>query len=197
MLTSRNRWPAVQGWLHRWNPDLTGSWEGGSNLTLVRRRDGAAGRIIARAEVVMRPGRPERRMMALTRRGDGLCIGNLHASTRVHPLAEQEVRLAAERAVALAGDAPLILGGDFNIRPVQSGVYDELAQRYGLAPVTAPDALDHLLVRNAEILEAPTSWPAETREIPRDGLSLRLSDHAPVQARFGDATSSSSSSSSP
>ena len=192
-LTSRNRWPALQGMLHRWNPDLMGSWEGGSNLTLVRRREGGAGRITARAEVVLRPGKPERRVMALTRRGDGLCVANLHASTRVHPLAEQEIRLAAERAVALAGEAPLILGGDFNIRPVQSTVFDELEARYGLAPVTAPDAIDHLLVRGAEVLDPPTRWPDETREIQRDGLALRLSDHAPVEALLGDATSSSSS----
>jgi len=191
-LTSRNVWPGFQGLVHRCSPDLLGSWEGGSNLTLLRRREGGAGRITARAEVVLRSGRPERRVMAMTRRRDGLWIGNLHASTRVHPLAEAEVRLAAERAVTLAGDAPLILGGDFNIRPHQSDVYDELAARYGLAPVTAPDAIDHLLVRGIEVLKPPTRWPDEAREILRDGIALRLSDHAPVEARLGEATSSSS-----
>jgi endonuclease/exonuclease/phosphatase family metal-dependent hydrolase len=181
-LTSRNRWLALQGALHRWSPDLVGSWEGGSNLTLVRRGADAAGRITARAEVVLRARNPERRVMALTRRDDGLWIGNLHASTRVDPLAVEEILLAAERAVAAAGDAPLILGGDFNVRPHQSPVYDELAERHGLAPVTAPDAIDHLLVRGFEVLEPPVRWPAEAREIPGDGLALRLSDHAPVEA---------------
>lgn len=195
-LTSRNRWPALQGALHRWNPDLMGSWEGGSNLTLVR-RDGGAGRITARAEVVLRPGKPERRVMALTKRGDGLWIANLHTSTRVDPLAVQELRLAAERAVALAGEAALVLGGDFNVRPAESGIYDELRERYGLAAPTAPDAIDHLLVRGAEVLDPPTRWPDEAREIPWGGLALRLSDHPPVEALLGDATSTSSSSSSP
>jgi endonuclease/exonuclease/phosphatase family metal-dependent hydrolase len=176
VLTSRNWLPRLQGALHRLNPDLTGAWEGGSNLTLVRQRQADS------------PGRPERRVMALTRLGSGLCIGNLHATTRNQPLAEEELRLAAKRAVGFAGDAALILGGDFNIRPRESAVFDELADRFGLRPPTAPDAIDHLLVRGLEVRDAPHRWSAEEREIPTDGLALRLSDHAPVEALFGDAS---------
>src|SRR5688572_1373557 len=37
VLTSRNWWPALQGRLADWNPDLIASSEGGSNQLLVRR----------------------------------------------------------------------------------------------------------------------------------------------------------------
>lgn len=180
VLTSRNWIPALQGALHRWNPDLMGSWEGGSNLTLVRHLG-----IAERRDLVLRPGRPERRVMAFTRLGNGPCIGNLHATTRDQPLAEDELRIAAETATGWAGDAPLILGGDFNLRPERSAVFAELERRYGLRPPTAPDAIDHMLARGFEVVEPPRRWPAEAREIPSNGLALRLSDHAPVEALFG------------
>jgi endonuclease/exonuclease/phosphatase family metal-dependent hydrolase len=183
VLTSRNRLPALQAALHRWNPDLMGSWEGGSNLTLVRNLG-----IVERRELVLRAGRPERRVMAFARLANGACIGNLHATTRDQPLAEDELCLAAETAIGWAGDSPLILGGDFNLRPERSAVFPELEQRFGLAPPTAPDAIDHMLVRGLDVLEPPHQWPPEAREIPWDGLTLRLSDHAPVVALFGGAT---------
>jgi endonuclease/exonuclease/phosphatase family metal-dependent hydrolase len=178
-LTARNRVPAIQGALHTWNPDLIGSWEGGSNLTLAR-GDGIA----ERRELVLRPGRPERRVMAFTRLGNGLCISNLHATTRNQALAEEELREAAAAATGWAGDAPLILGGDFNLRPERSDVFAELEEGHGLRFPTAPDAIDHLLARDLEVLEPPRRWHPEAREIPSDGLALRLSDHAPVEALF-------------
>jgi endonuclease/exonuclease/phosphatase family metal-dependent hydrolase len=183
VLTSRNLLPRVQGTLHRWNPDLMGSWEGGSNLTLVRELG-----IAERRELVLRPSRPERRVMAFTRLGSGPCVGNLHASTRDQPLAEDELRLAAETATGWAGDAPLLLGGDFNLRPERSGVFTELEQRFDLRVPTAPNAIDHIMVRGLAVRELPRQWPAESREIPWDGLALRLSDHAPVEALFEGAS---------
>lgn len=185
VLTARNRIPPIQGALHRWNPDLVGSWEGGSNLTLVRR-----GVIAERRELILRPALPERRVMALTRLASGLCVGNLHATTRDQALAEEESLLAAETAVRWAAGAPLLLGGDFNLRPERSRVFDELEQRFALRPPTAPDAIDHILARGLEVTEAPRLWPATARELPRDGLALRLSDHAPVEALFGEVGSS-------
>ena len=112
-LTSRNWLGPVRSAVARWNPDLLGSWEGGSNLTLVRGPD--HGGLVDRRELVLRR-RPERRTMAFARLGSGLCVANLHASTSP-ARAEADVRRAAEAAVAWAGDAPLILGGDFNVRP--------------------------------------------------------------------------------
>jgi endonuclease/exonuclease/phosphatase family metal-dependent hydrolase len=185
-LTSRNWLPPLQGAIHRLNPDLIGALEGGSNVTLVR-----GSGIAERRELVLRPGPPERRVMGFTRLDRRLCVANLHATVRNQPLAEEELRLAAETATGWAGDDPLILGGDFNLRPQQSDVFVELEQRFDLAPPTAPDAIDHLLARGLEVVEPPHRWPAEEREIPWDGLALRLSDHAPVEALFGAATSSS------
>jgi hypothetical protein len=34
------------------------------------------------------------------------------------------------------------------------------------------------------VVEPPERWPAERRELQVEGKALRLSDHAPVQARF-------------
>jgi endonuclease/exonuclease/phosphatase family metal-dependent hydrolase len=185
VLTSRNWLPRLQGPLHRLNPDLLGSWEGGSNTTLVRGLG-----IAERLELVIRPGHPERRAMAFTRLGDGICVANFHASNDNYPLAEEEVRLAAATAAEWAEDAPLVFGGDFNLRPDRSALFTELEERFGLAAPTAPDAIDHMLVRGLDVREGPHRWPAEAREIPWDGLALRLSDHAPVEALFATATSS-------
>jgi endonuclease/exonuclease/phosphatase family metal-dependent hydrolase len=179
VLTSRNLLPRVSAAVARRNPDLIGSWEGGANLTLVR------GETIAeRRELVIRNRRPERRAMAYTRLASGLCVANLHTTTRNPPLASEEVLLAADRATEWGGDSPLILGGDLNLRPADGDTFAELAERYGLGHPTAPDAIDHLLARGLEPVEPPRRWPPETRELPWDGLRVRLSDHAPVEAVF-------------
>ena len=84
---------------------------------------------------------------------------------------------AAELCCGWAGDAPLVLGGDFNVRPrEQRWAFDELRDRFGLAPPTADDAVDHLLVRGAELVDAPHRLPAVVRG------GVRLSDHAVVTA---------------
>jgi endonuclease/exonuclease/phosphatase family metal-dependent hydrolase len=180
-LTSRNWLGPVRSLLARWNTDLLGSSEGGSNLTMVR-ESAAEGGLLDQRDLVLRR-RPERRTMAFARLRSGVCIANLHAST-IPRLAEPELRLAAQTALDWAGDQPLILGGDFNVRPSGSDVYEELAQRFGLTAPTAPDAIDHLLVRRLQIVDPPSAWAPEDRELPWQGLRLRLSDHAPVEARF-------------
>ena len=50
---------------------------------------------------------------------------------------------------------------------------------------TGPRAIDHLLSRGVEVLAPATAWPPERRELPCDGRALRLSDHAPIEAKFG------------
>jgi endonuclease/exonuclease/phosphatase family metal-dependent hydrolase len=109
-------------------------------------------------------------------------VSGIHASTAV-PLAEEELPLAAAQATEWAGAKPLVFGGDMNIRPYQSSVYDDLAERYGLEGITATDSIDHLLVRGAEVTSPPRAWPPEARELRDEetGLALRLSDHAPVE----------------
>jgi endonuclease/exonuclease/phosphatase family metal-dependent hydrolase len=177
VLTARNWLLPLTSALAARNPDLIASWEGGSNLTLVRGEP-----IIERRSLVLRR-LPERRTMAFTRLRGGVDVANLHATGRP-ALAEAEVRLAAERAVAWSGEAALVLGGDFNLRPTRTGLFDELADRYGLRRATAPDAIDHILARGLDIVTAPAASPPEAREVEVDGLAVRLSDHPTVAARF-------------
>src|SRR3954447_25834596 len=136
VLTSRNQLAALRRRLARWNPDLIGSGEGGSNLTLVR----PPWRIAGRAGVLLNPfprrGLRERRRMGLViLSGDGgreLCVANLHATAGNREQAEADVRRGARHAVAFAGDRPLLFGGDLNLRPRTSPVFDELERRFGL-----------------------------------------------------------------
>jgi endonuclease/exonuclease/phosphatase family metal-dependent hydrolase len=178
--TSRNWFPGLQSAIARWNPDLIASWEGGSNAILLR---GPLKASIVDVHTLVLRRRPERRTMGFVRGAMGLCVANLHAST-IRALATQEVRRAAETATEWAGDRPLILGGDFNLRPDEVDVFDELAARFHLRGVTAPDAIDHILARGLEAVGSPKAWPAEAREVSESGLAMRLSDHAPVEARF-------------
>jgi endonuclease/exonuclease/phosphatase family metal-dependent hydrolase len=185
-LTSRNTLAPLRRLATLINPDLVGSNEGGSNLTLVR--PDVLGAIAERRLLVLAPGPvPERRAMAFTRTERGLCVANLHASTGPpnRARAEDELRMAAARSLEWAGGGPLILGGDLNVRPRESAIYDELRDRFGLSAPTHPDSLDHLLAAGLEVVEPPAAWPAERRELPAGrGLRIRLSDHAPVAATF-------------
>lgn len=184
-LTSRNSLGPLRELLARQNPDLMASAEGGSNLTLVR-VPGRLGGIAERREVAIREGEPERRSMAFTRTASGVCIANLHATNDRPDLAAEDVLLAARTASDWAGGAPLVFGGDLNLRPAQSPeVFERLREEHGLAGPTGPDAIDHLLVRGLDVLAAPSAWPPQRRELPLEGRALRLSDHAPVEARFG------------
>jgi endonuclease/exonuclease/phosphatase family metal-dependent hydrolase len=178
-LTSRNSLAALRTLAARINPDLIASGEGGSNLTLVRNS------IAERRECTIHAGRPERRSMALTRTGAGVCIANLHASAHQPDLAAEDVLRAATAADQWAGEAPLLFGGDLNLRPQESpAVFAELEARFGLTAPTGPHAIDHLLARGLVVVEPAHQWPPERRELCERGLALRLSDHAPVEARF-------------
>ena len=188
-LTSRNAFGAARAAIARRNPDLIASNEGGSNLTLVR------GEILAREQLVLAPGpRPERRVMALTHCvphafASPLWVANLHASAgRARRAdAERELLRAAAHAIERSDGEPVLLGGDLNLRPAETEVYGELERRFGLAAPTSPRSLDHLLVRGLSVVEAPSAWPDARREVAEGGLSIRLSDHAPVEATFGPA----------
>jgi endonuclease/exonuclease/phosphatase family metal-dependent hydrolase len=179
-LTARNWLAPIRTAIARRNPDLMGSWGGGSNTILLRGALGTGD--IERRDLLLRR-RPERRTMGFARSQVGICVANLHATT-VPKLAEEDLRKAATAAVDWAGGSPLIFGGDFNLRPQSSEIFDELAERFELRRPTAPNAIDHLLARGLEIAEPPSAWPPEAREVPCDGLALRLSDHALVEARF-------------
>ncbi len=183
-LTSRNGFGRLRAAAARLNPDLIASGEGGSNLILVR-SSVALGGIAERRELAIHEGRPERRAMAFTRTVSGLCIANLHATNDFREMAVEDVLLSARAATEWAGDRPLLFGGDLNLRPAEDpGVFEQLRERFGLVTPTAPDAIDHLLTRSLTVVEPPTPWPPEQRELREDGRALRLSDHAPVEARF-------------
>jgi len=179
--SGRNWLQPLTSLIGRWRPDLLGAWEGGSNTSLVR---AGAGPISERLRVVL-TRRPETRVMALTRLESGLSVANLHVSTKPSA-AERELLEAAGRATEFAGSDPLVFGGDFNVRPKASAVFDQLEERYGLAPRTAPDRLSHLLVRGLEVFEHPAALPPEARDVvdPATGLRIRLSDHNPVIGKF-------------
>jgi endonuclease/exonuclease/phosphatase family metal-dependent hydrolase len=173
-LTSRNFGAPIRGWIaDRW-PNLIKSNEGGSNQLLVR-----APWRIDETRVHTLTGWPERRRMLWARLtgpdGTGLAVANLHGSVDSVRGAREQVLEAARCAVEWVPDAPLVFGGDLNLRVTrQPEVFAELERRHRLALPTAPDAIDHLLVRGAELLEPP-----------RRGPLLELSDHAYVTAALG------------
>jgi endonuclease/exonuclease/phosphatase family metal-dependent hydrolase len=182
-LTSRNSLAplrALAAWL---NPDLVASNEGGSNQVLVR-----APWRIAESRCHTLTERPERRRMLWTRvaAADGreLAVANVHGSVDSVPGAGAQVLEAARVAVAWARDLPLVFGGDLNLRPSrQPQVFDELDAAFGLAPPTARHAIDHLLVRGLELLDAPHALPDAVRQVRvGGGRVLQLSDHACVAA---------------
>jgi endonuclease/exonuclease/phosphatase family metal-dependent hydrolase len=183
-LTSRNSLGALRALLARQNPDLIASGEGGSNVTLVR-VPGKLGGIAERRETAIHEGEPERRAMAFLATASGVCVANLHATNDWPRLAEEDVLRAARAASEWAGERPLVFGGDLNLRPGrQPRIFARLREEFGLAPPTAAEAIDHVLCRGLEVLEAPRQWPPEQRELPFEGRAIRLSDHAPVQATF-------------
>jgi endonuclease/exonuclease/phosphatase family metal-dependent hydrolase len=181
VLTSRNWWPALQGRLADWNPDLLASSEGGSNQILVRH----PGRIVEHRRLTLARW-PERRRMQWVRLEEGVCIANLHASAGRASKAAAEVVRAAEVAVDWSGAAPLVFGGDLNLRPARDPEpFAALRERFGLGEPTAPRSIDHLLARGLRVVEPPRQLAPERRELPdADGLRIRLSDHAPVLAEF-------------
>lgn len=190
-LTSRNL-PLVGALQRRaadLNPDLVASWEGGSNLTLVRCPPGG-GAAIAERRVHVMTNEPERRVMALSRLAAGPCVANLHASGN-RDRASAEVLAAAEVALEWAAGTPLLFGGDLNIRPARSPVPFQRLAELGFTAPTAEDAIDHLLGHGLEVLSPGLALSPEEREVPdptapagTEPLPVRLSDHAPVVAAF-------------
>lgn len=187
VLTSRNALGPLRALLARQNPDLMASGEGGSNLTLVR-VPGRLGGIAERRELAIHEGAPERRAVALTRTASGVCVANLHATNDAPKLATEDVLRAARAATEFARGAPLLFGGDLNLRPEENPeAFERLREDFGLTGPTGPRAIDHLLGRRLKLLDEPTAWPPERRELPLEGRALRLSDHAPVEAKFAAA----------
>ena len=181
-LTARNWMRPVTWPLASRRPHLVGSWEGGCNLILVRK--GRPGTEVVAHDRAVVARLPERRVVSMVTTGAGLCVANLHASTGTG--AGADILEAAERAVEWADGKPLVLGGDFNLRPRSSDLFRRLEDEYGFSAPTEPGAIDHLLVRNADVQVPAESWPPERRDVPdpETGLKIRLSDHSPVLGRI-------------
>ncbi len=185
-LTSRNSLAPLRARIADWNPDLIGSNEGGSNMLLVR----PPARIVATRTETLATW-PERRRVALARLalpGDRrLVVACMHLSVPSTGRGPDEALHAAELASAWAGGDPLVFGGDLNLRPRDHrAAFDDLRDRFELAPPTGPGAIDHLLARSLDVIDPPAALPAADREVPGPGgLAIRLSDHAPVVASFG------------
>jgi endonuclease/exonuclease/phosphatase family metal-dependent hydrolase len=182
VLTARNQLAFLRTAAARLNPDLIASNEGGSNQLLVR----PPWRIAAVRRHTLAVRRPERRTMiwALLTRPDGatLAVANLHASTGGRERTRAQVWEAARLAVEWSRDAPLVFGGDFNLRRNQPpDEFERLRGELGLRGDSPPDWIDHLLARGARPLGPPRDRVAE---LPEDGRTLQLSDHAYVTASF-------------
>jgi endonuclease/exonuclease/phosphatase family metal-dependent hydrolase len=185
-LTSRNELGFLRRLVAQLNPDLIASGEGGSNQLLVR----PPGRITEVRRITLAL-RPERRRLLFAELalpgGRSLCVANMHATASVgDKAAAPEVERAAALAVEWAGERPLVFGGDLNLRPSSvPELFDALRDSHGLALPTDARAIDHLLVRGLEVVDPPRRLAPEERELRgEDGLAIRLSDHAPVLARF-------------
>ena len=134
--------------------------------------------------------RPERRRMIWTRveLPEGrVCVANLHASAGLPPRRRRGAERAAGQALEWAADDPLVLGGDFNLRPRRDAeAFAALEERFGSASPPGPR-------RSTTCSPAGSAWrsargrlDAAERELEEPGGGrIRLSDHAPVAARFG------------
>jgi endonuclease/exonuclease/phosphatase family metal-dependent hydrolase len=173
-LTSRNFGGRVRAWIADRRPKLIKSNEGGSNQLLVR-----PPWTIAETRVHTLTRWPERRRMLWARLagpdGAQLAVANLHGSVDSVRGAADQVLTAAAVAVGWSGELPLIFGGDLNLRVTrQPDLFAELEARFGLAAPTSGTAIDHLLVRGMDVIEAP-----------RAGPTTSLSDHAYVTTALG------------
>lgn len=183
-LTSRNWMSPVTAPIWSRRPHLVGSWEGGSNLILVRRgrnvRPGRTGAFTLRL-------RPERRRLQFVGLEDGPIVFNLHASTG-SSRASEDVMRAAAIAGGEASGRPIVFGGDLNVRPRSApGLFELLAGDHDLKlPDGAdPGSIDQVLGSGADPGTVEVLRP-ELREFRDDetGLVARLSDHDPVMARL-------------
>jgi endonuclease/exonuclease/phosphatase family metal-dependent hydrolase len=184
-LTSRNFGAFVRRRLAEWSPDRIASGEGGSNQILAR-----SGWRIRETRRLTLTLFPERRRLVWVRlahpeHGD-LTAANLHATAHVPAAAARDVEYAARAACSWSAEVPLVFGGDLNLRMAElPDAFERLAVEFGLTGARAARAIDHLLVRGLNVRAAPEPLDAARRDV-RDpaGRAVRLSDHAPVVARY-------------
>jgi endonuclease/exonuclease/phosphatase family metal-dependent hydrolase len=123
----------------------------------------------------------ERRVCQAVRLWDGsrtILVANLHATS--YPpeqrLPDAELLRAFRYVEGLAQPGePVAVAGDFNVSFARSRTLLDLT-RDGWESSRIGPGIDHILVRDLEIVSGPTTWPLERREF---GGAV-LSDHAPV-----------------
>ncbi|HYH59262.1 MAG TPA: endonuclease/exonuclease/phosphatase family protein [Thermoleophilaceae bacterium] len=183
-LTSRNLGAFARRRLAELNPDLIASNEGGSNQVLVR-----GGWGIAETRRLTLTLLPERRRLLWVRlahpdHGE-VTAANLHATAGDRPGAERDVLKAARAACAWSAATPLVFGGDLNMRMTESpGAFALLERDLGLTGALPGRAIDHLLARRLQVLEAPRALTPDRREVSVTEGQVRLSDHAAVVAAY-------------
>jgi endonuclease/exonuclease/phosphatase family metal-dependent hydrolase len=174
-LTSRNALLALRRALAERRPELLKANGGGCNAILSRAP-------IAEHCTLRLRRWPERRVAQLARLRDGMCVVNLHASTRP-ARATQELERLWPRALAWAGTDRLILAGDLNVRSPAP------------APATivhaAASGVDHVFARGMVPATAggsasgtPSAPDRPGRDLLIDGRRVELSDHAPLLTRL-------------
>jgi len=148
------------------------AFTGQANAVLIRR---SLRTLEERSFRISRRGEGERRVCQAVRVADLGLVGNFHVTDAY---ANAQLLRGAGFVDALAQpDEPVMLCGDANVRPGQSGTYDELGERGFSEP--AP-GIDQILVRGLPSTP-PLVWPEERRRV---GGRL-LSDHAPVELHVG------------
>jgi endonuclease/exonuclease/phosphatase family metal-dependent hydrolase len=162
-LTSRNSGLALRRVLAEWRPDMMKSNGGGANAILVRGTIAEDRRLRLRAW-------PERRVAQLARLDSGICVVNLHGSTRVE-LAEAELRNVWDESLEWAAGDPLIVGGDLNLR-------DPSAPRQDIVQL-ASLGVDHIF---ASGLQPAGESLLLDRHVTVGGQPVELSDHTPLVA---------------
>jgi endonuclease/exonuclease/phosphatase family metal-dependent hydrolase len=147
------------------------------NPAAVRKRVAAELGLDRRARLVW--GRERRVCQAV--RTESFTVANLHiSSVRDARIRDAELLRAATFADSFAepGDL-LVLAGDFNLRPWESRMLEELASpEWGFSPPIP--GIDQIIVRGGSATQ-PEAWPEQRRRL--DGYLL--SDHAPLEVTIG------------
>ena len=156
----------VQALIADRNPDLIASWEGGSNLTLVR----APARTGPRSPTACTPRHPARAADdGVHPAAAGLCVANLHASAARAGGRGGAARGGADRAAswAAADAADLSAATSTCARRSSPHVFDaprsaSTASRGHRRPGRSTTCSS----RGLEMIEPPRQWPPERREVP-------------------------------
>jgi endonuclease/exonuclease/phosphatase family metal-dependent hydrolase len=116
VLTSRNWLLPLRRAVASRNPDLLGSWGGGSNVILARSP-------IREHRTARLAWLPERRWMHGVALEGGPWVVNLHLTTDPKVRTRAEAAEVLRRSLAWAAGGALVIGGDFNlVRPQMPGL---------------------------------------------------------------------------